>query len=376
MTPEPLNVALACFPTFGGSGVIATELALALAERGHRVHVLARDVPVRLHGKSSVHFHEVTEGEHPILANSGAYPVALAAKLVEVASWERIDIIHVHYAVPHATAAYLAREVLAAEAPGGREAPRVVTTVHGTDITAADASHVAITRFALARSDAVTAPSAYLRQATLELMGGGAPVEVIPNFVDTGRYVPGARRPRGADGELLLAHVSNFRRVKRPLDVIAIFAAVDRVRRARLVLIGDGPERSAAERRVRELGLQDRVDFRGKQERFAEELAAADVFLLPSESESFGVAALEAMSCGVPVVASAVGGLPEVVEHGVSGMLAPVGDIEAMASHALALGDAARWAAFSLAARARAVERFARAPAIDRYESLYRRLLT
>ncbi|WPB80860.1 N-acetyl-alpha-D-glucosaminyl L-malate synthase BshA [Archangium violaceum] len=379
---DRLNLAITCFPTFGGSGLVATEIGLAMAERGHRVHFIARDLPVRLHGMTrKVVFHEVTESDYPALAHSGTYPLALASKMIEVASYAHLDILHVHYAVPHATAAWMAREVL------GDKAPRIVTTLHGTDTTlvGTDPTYLPITRFSILRSDAVTTPSAFLRRATWEGFGipETFPIDVIPNFVDTKRYWPARDRthlrqlfPGLEDGEPVLIHVSNFRPVKRIGDVVSIFAAVQSRRPCRLVMIGDGPERSPAERRVRELGLEARVAFLGKQESFVEMLAASDVFLLPSEQESFGLAALEALSCGIPVVASNIGGIPEQVEHGTTGYLAPVGDVEAMAGHVLELvREPERWRGFSRRARENVLERFQLGPAIDRYEALYRRLL-
>jgi N-acetyl-alpha-D-glucosaminyl L-malate synthase BshA len=379
---ERLNLAITCFPTFGGSGLIATEIGLAMADRGHRVHFIARDLPVRLRGTNrQILFHEVTESDNPALHHSGTYPIALASKMIEVGSYERLDILHVHYAVPHATAAWMAREVL------GNQAPRIVTTLHGTDTTLVglDPSYLPITRFSILRSDAVTVPSEFLRRATWEGFGipESFPIEVIANFVDTVRYAPGRARaclrplfPDLGETEPVLIHVSNFRPVKRISDVVAVFAAVHRQRPCRLIMIGDGPERSPAERRLRELGLDGRVAFLGKQEHFVELLASADVFLLPSEQESFGLAALEALSCGIPVVASAIGGIPELVDLGETGYLSPVGDVEGMAGHVLSLvADRARWAAFSRRARQRVLERFTLAPAMDRYEALYRRLV-
>ncbi|ABF92721.1 glycosyl transferase, group 1 family protein [Myxococcus xanthus DK 1622] len=379
----PLNVAITCFPTFGGSGMVATEIGLAMADRGHRVHFIARDLPVRLHGANrKVVFHEVTESDYPALQQSGTYPIALASKMIEVASYERLDILHVHYAVPHATAAWMAREVL------GHKAPRVVTTLHGTDTTLVgiDPSYLPITRFSITRSDAVTVPSAYLRRATWRGFDipESVPIDVIANFVDTARYAPVRDRaclralfPALRDHEPVLIHVSNFRPVKRITDVVAIFTEVHRHRPCRLVMVGDGPERSPAERMLREMGLEGRVAFLGKQDRFEELVAASDVFLLPSEQESFGLAALEALSCGIPVVASDLGGIPELVTHGETGFLAPLGDVPAMARHVLTLvEDAERWQGFSHRARAQVLERFQKEPAIDRYEALYRRLLT
>lgn len=379
----PLNVAITCFPTFGGSGMVATEIGLAMADRGHRVHFIARDLPVRLHGANrKVVFHEVTESDYPALQQSGTYPIALASKMIEVANYERLDILHVHYAVPHATAAWMAREVL------GHKAPRVVTTLHGTDTTLVgiDPSYLPITRFSITRSDAVTVPSAYLRRATWRGFDipESVPIDVITNFVDTARYAPVRDRaclralfPALRDHEPVLIHVSNFRPVKRIADVVAIFTEVHRHRPCRLVMVGDGPERSPAERMLREMGLEGRVAFLGKQDRFEELVAASDVFLLPSEQESFGLAALEALSCGIPVVASDLGGIPELVTHGETGFLAPLGDVPAMARHVLTLvEDAERWQGFSHRARAQVLERFQKEPAIDRYEALYRRLLT
>jgi L-malate glycosyltransferase len=379
---EPLGIAITCFPTFGGSGVIATEVGLAMAERGHRVHFIARDLPVRL-GNScrGVVFHEVSESEHAALQHSSAYPLALASKMIEVATFESIDVLHVHYAVPHATAAWMAREVL------GPAAPRLVTTLHGTDITlvGTDTSYLPITRFSILKSDAVTAPSEFLRDVTwsgLEIPEA-FDIEVIPNFVDTERYTPRRDRsllsalfPGLLESDPVLCHISNFRPLKRVVDVVEVLRGLTPHGRFHLVMVGDGPDRSAAERRVRELGLGERVVFLGKQEDFAELLAAADVFLLPSETESFGLAALEALSCGVPVIATDVGGIPEVVSHGVNGYLAPVGDIAAMVAHALSLTSRPeRWAAFSERARASVLERFRREPAIDAYEAVYRRVL-
>ncbi|MCP3141503.1 N-acetyl-alpha-D-glucosaminyl L-malate synthase BshA [Pyxidicoccus xibeiensis] len=378
---DSLNVAITCFPTFGGSGMVATEIGLAMADRGHRVHFIARDLPVRLHGTTrKVFFHEVAESDYPALQHSSTYPIALASKMIEVANYERLDVLHVHYAVPHATAAWMAREVL------GDKAPRIVTTLHGTDTTLVgiDPSYLPITRFSILRSDAVTTPSDFLRRATWKGFDipESVPIDVIFNFVDTQRYAPVRDRaclstlfPDLREPEPVLIHVSNFRPVKRIADVVSIFTEVHRRRPCRLVMIGDGPERALAERRLRALELEDRVAFLGKQDRFEELLAAADVFLLPSEQESFGLAALEALSCGIPVVASNIGGIPELVTAGETGFLAPVGDIQAMAGHVLTLvQDPARWKAFSQRARQHVLEHFQLGPAIDRYEALYRRL--
>jgi L-malate glycosyltransferase len=383
-----LKVGIVCYPTFGGSGVVATEVGLALARRGHRIHVLSYDLPSRLdHFVENVVFHEVATRSYPLL-DDGAYTLALASKIVEVCRYEGLDLLHVHYAVPHATSAYLARQIL------GPEAPRIVTTLHGTDITlvGSDPSFLPITRFSIIESDGVTTPSAYLRQATYDRLEvpETLPIEVIPNFVDTDRYVPGPRRnladlcgqvlpcapALAAERPAVLVHVSNFRPLKRVDDVVRIFAEVHRVRPAVLLLIGDGPERSRAEALTRQLGLHHRVVFVGKMVSFVELLQASDVFLMPSESESFGLAALEALSCGIPVVASDVGGIPEVVTEGEVGFLAPVGDVSKMAERVLQiLADPDLGARLSRAARARALQHYGLQPAIDRYEAHYARVL-
>lgn len=375
-----MNVGVSCLSTFGGSGLLASELALGLAARGHQVHVIARELPVRLReGARGMRFHAVVESDYPALAGSSAYPLALASKMIEVSERERLDLLHVHYAVPHATAAWMAREVL------GAAAPRLVVTLHGTDITLVGASpnHLPITRHSIEQCDAVTAPSVYLRDETRRLLGlsPDLQIDVIPNFVDTARFAPGgdaralaALFPPGVSGPTLV-HVSNFRPVKRVADVVAVAALVNRKVPCRLLLIGDGPERAQVERAVDAAFLREQVAFTGAYEGFAPLLAACDVFLLPSSQESFGLAALEAQSCGVPVVASEVGGLPEVIEHGRTGWLAPVGDVEAMAARTLSvLEDPALARRLSEGARARAVERFALGPGLDAYEALYRRV--
>ena len=390
-SPKPLRVGIVCYPTYGGSGVVATEVGIALARRGHRVHVLSYEVPSHLDRfVENVFFHEVEMREYPLF-NHSPYTLALASKIVEVSRYEGLDVLHVHYAVPHATSAYLARQIL------GPEAPRIVTTLHGTDITlvGSDPSFLPITRFSIMESDGVTTPSAYLRQATYDRLDvpDTLPIEVIPNFIDTERFAPlpeGAARRRplelcpslsrageeGGQPPAVLVHVSNFRPLKRVDDVVRIFAEVARVRPAVLLLVGDGPERSRVEALVRQLGLGNRVAFMGKMLSFVELLQASDVFLLPSETESFGLAALEAMSCGVPVVASDVAGIPEVVTEGEVGYLAPVGDVAAMADRVLRLlSDPALHRRFSQAARRRAVEQYFTDPLIDRYEDHYLRVL-
>ncbi|HEY7955315.1 MAG TPA: N-acetyl-alpha-D-glucosaminyl L-malate synthase BshA [Polyangia bacterium] len=370
MSGEPLRIGITCYPTFGGSGIVATEIGLSLARRGHQVHFICGGVPWRLDGfVDNVFFHEVEARDYPLFDHP--YALALASKMVEVATYEKLDLFHVHYAIPHATSAHLARQIL------GPAAPRLVTTLHGTDITVVghERSFLPITRFSIAASDAVTVPSQYLKDATYELLGlpGEVPIEVIPNFVDTDEYAPGPRAP-GAPRRLV--HNSNFRPLKRVGDVVEVFARVHREIPCELVLIGDGPDRSTVELKVRELGLTRAVKFLGKQLHFVEVLQGADAFLLPSASESFGLAALEALSCGVPVVASDVGGLAEVITDGETGFLRPLGAVDQMAEAVLRLlRDEPLRLRMSQAARASAIARFPREPMVARYEACYRRVL-
>lgn len=389
MSERPLNIGIACYASFGGSGIVAAELGLALARRGHGVHFISRGVPRRSgDGGERVFFHEVRAPDYPVMAES-PYTVALASTLVEVSRAQHLDLLHVHYAVPHAASAFLARSTL------GAEAPRLVTTLHGTDTTivGSDVSYQSVTRFCVAQSDGITVPSAALRDGAQRGLGleadrgaRGAAIRVIPNFVDTDRFAPSEDSSSeaclaqlfGADvsDELVLAHVSNFRAVKRIGDLVEVFARVAAEVPARLVLIGDGPERSAAEARLHELGLAERVRFLGMQERFADLLARADVFVLPSEEESFGLAALEAQACGVPVVGSETGGLAEVIADGETGLLAPVGAVDVLTGHVLGLArDPERRREMGRRARERAVSRFRREPVVDRYEAFYREVL-
>ncbi len=365
-----LAVGITCYHTFGGSGIVATEIGLELARRGHRVHFICAEPPARLEPATpNLVFHRVELRDYPLLLE-GQYPLALASQMIEVAKKERLDLWHVHYALPHATSAYLAQQIL------GPRAPRVVTTLHGTDVVLVgnDPSYLPITRFSIERSDGVTAPSAFLAQATRDNFGITRDIEVIPNFVDGARFSPAATPPAG--GPPRIVHSSNFRALKRVDDVIAVFERVRRGRACRLALLGDGPERPRIEAEVRARGLDDDVTFLGEQLDVVGTLRRAHVFLLPSETESFGLAALEALACGVPVVASRAGGLPEVVREGESGYLLPVGDVDAMAAAvARILDDAALHRRLSAAARADAVERFSRAPMVTRYERYYERVL-
>jgi N-acetyl-alpha-D-glucosaminyl L-malate synthase BshA len=372
-----LRVGIACFSTFGGSGVIAAEIGMSLARRGHQVHFISDDVPGRLDpSRPNVFFHPVAVRDYPSLKH-GLYPLALASKMIEVARQQRLHVLHAHYAVPHAASAYLARQVL------GADAPRIVTTLHGTDITlvGVDPSFLPLTRFAIAASDALTVPSAWLKEATYRNLqvATDTPIDVIANFVDTDAFSPAPGPDDGAAaaaGPPILIHVSNFRPLKRVGDVVAIFARLQAELPVALRLVGDGPDRPRVEALVHSLGLTGSVQFLGERVALPEVLRQSALFLLPSETESFGLAALEAMACGLPVVASNVGGIPEVVVDGEVGLLAPAGDVAAMARHARRLlTDEALRRRFGEAARRRAETCFRLEPAVDRYEAIYRRVL-
>jgi len=370
-----MKVAIVCYPSHGGSGVIASELALGLAERGHTAHIVSYAVPFRLgEFNPRVKLHEVEVSTYPLFKYP-PYTLGLATKLAEVATEEKLDIIHAHYAVPHAVSAFLAREIL------GAGAPKIVTTLHGTDITlvGADESFHRVTKFAMEVSDAVTAVSKYLKRRTIEEFSLERDIDVIYNFVDTsrGHEAPECGRELWApNGEKILMHASNFRPVKRVSDVVRIFDLVRKDVPSKLLLVGEGPERLFVQQLVKELKLKEHVHFLGEQDNLDTILGCADLFLLPSEQESFGLVALEAMSCRVPVVGAAVGGLPEVVIHGETGYLAPVGEIRAMAEGAIELlTKAPRHAQFADAGRSRAVSAFDAAKIIPQYEALYERLL-
>jgi len=380
MTAPPLRVGVVCFSTFGGSGVVAAEVATSLARRGHAVHVFSDDLPGRLApAQPNVTFHKVAPPAYPQLKHS-PYTLALTSMIVEVSRRERLDVIHAHYALPHAVSAHLAREVLAADPAGRHAAPKLVTTLHGTDITLVgnDPSFLPLTRFSIAASDAVTTPSAWLARATHETLGVPASVaiEVVPNFVDAARFRPASETPRPLPPAPVVVHVSNFRPVKRVPDVLEIFARLRAERPARLRLVGDGPDRAAVAALAARLGVAADVEFLGERVDLPGVLREADLFLLPSETESFGLAALEAMASGVPVVASAVGGLPEVIPDGEVGFLCPLGDVEAMAAAARRLfDDPTLHARLSAAARRLAETRYRVEPAVDRYISIYRRAI-
>jgi L-malate glycosyltransferase len=373
-----MKLGITCYPTYGGSGAVATELGLELARRGHEVHFITYDSPFRLRGYAErVFFHQVETrmGRYPLFDHY-PYTLALASKQHEVATRVGLDILHVHYAIPHATTAFLAREMLR-----GERDLRVITTLHGTDITLVgqESSFYAITKFSIERSDAVTAVSAYLRDETYRAFGCvSCDLKMIPNFVNLQEYRPGepvGRLGLAPDGHKLVTHVSNFREVKRVKDVVRVFARIHRAMPATLVMIGDGPERVDAEQEARELGVGQDVKFLGRLDSVASLLQASDLFILPSQTESFGLAALEAMACGSPVVASRAGGLPEVVDDGVNGILEPVGSVEAMSRRAVELlRDAERHAAMRGAAIAKARE-FSADAIVPMYEALYQEVI-
>ena len=373
-----MKIGITCYPTFGGSGVVATELGIALARRGDEVHFISYALPSRLGlPRPRVFFHEVVAPTYPLFV-SPPYTLALATKMAEVAAHARLDLLHVHYALPHAISAILAREM----SVGNGIRLRIVTTLHGTDITIVgqDRSYLPITRWGIEQSDAVTAVSSYLRAVTVREFGVRRTVHVIPNFVDSQLYRPGEVSPYARslcrEEESVLVHVSNFRPVKRVADVLAVFDRVRRQMPARLLLIGDGPDRSLAERLAREGGFEDKTTFLGNVPSIETILPVGKLFLLPSDAESFGLAALEAMACGLPVIGTAVGGLPEVVEDGKSGYLRPVGDVEGMAQAALSLlRDPQKLASFAAEARRRAVEEFPIDAAVARYRKLYEETL-
>ncbi len=372
-----LRVGIVCYPMPGGSGVVATELGMSLAERGHEAHFITSSHPSRLRAyEPGVFLHKVDSVDYPLFQQHSPYALGLAVKIREVAVQHDLDVIHAHYAIPHAASAFLAREMLRPRRL------RVMTTLHGTDITLVGAmpSYYEMTRFSIEQSDHVTAVSEFLREATVREFGVTRPIEVIPNFVDTRVFRPECRpeirRRLAPEGERIVMHVSNFRPVKNLEVVVDVFAGVARDIPSRLVLVGDGPERDRAERRSREHGVLDRVVFLGDQEYVADLLPAADVFLLPSGHESFGLAALEAMACGVPVVGSRIGGLPEVIVDGETGHLCDPDDVACMQELVRnLLTDEIRRREMGRRARERAEACFARDPVVDRYVDAYRRLM-
>jgi N-acetyl-alpha-D-glucosaminyl L-malate synthase BshA len=341
-----MNIGIVCYPTFGGSGVVATELGKALAKKGHKIHFISYSQPVRLdYFSENIFYHEVAVSNYPLF-DYQPYELVLASKLVDVALYENLDLLHVHYAIPHASAAYMAKQILASK---GKKVP-FITTLHGTDITLVgkDASFEPVITFAISQSDGITSVSESLKQDTYKHFGVRKPIHVIPNFICIEDYdkIYEKNNPEetakhknfyAPNGEKILMHISNFRKVKRIEDVIRIFDKVRKKMPAKLLLIGDGPERTHIERLCRELNTCEDVKLLGKVVNPEEHLLLADLFLLPSETESFGLAALEAMASHVPVISSNTGGIPEVNIHGVSGYLSDVGDVDDMAKNAIAI---------------------------------------
>lgn len=365
-----MKIGMVCYPTYGGSGVVATELGKALADKGHQIHFISYAMPMRLNGYSgNVFYHEVEMASYPLF-DFPLYTPALASKIVEVAQFEKLDLVHAHYAIPHATSAYLARQIL-------KDKLKIVTTLHGTDITLVglEPSFLPVMKFSIEQSDGVTAVSRFLREKTTTNYGIEKDIRVIPNFVDIDKYkriacedICGQFAPKG---ERVLIHISNFRAVKRVQDVVRVFDQVQKKIPSKLILVGDGPDRSSCELLVRELGIHEHVKFLGKQQELVPILSAADLFLMPSQSESFGLSALEAMACEVPVISSSVGGLPELQLHGQTGYIAEIGDIDRMARYAIELlNNEGRLKLFREAARRRALE-FDVRKIVNQYEAYY-----
>jgi len=377
-----MKIGITCYPTYGGSGVVATELGIELAALGHQVHFITYSQPFRLTGREKgIFYHEVPVSNYPLFEYP-PYDLALATRMSEVGEYYDLDLLHVHYAIPHSVSALLARQMLAAR---GRRLP-FVTTLHGTDITLVglDRSYLPITRFGIEESDGVTSISQYLKDKTLEEFQIKNHIQVIPNFVNCDVYKPfadhatreKARERYAYPGEKILLHLSNFRPVKRVTDVVKVFAKVVEQVPSRLLLVGDGPDRSSAEWLAHNLGIQDRISFLGKQESVNELLPVADLMIMPSELESFGLAALEAMACKVPTIATRVGGVPELIEDSVTGRLFPVGATEAMAQAAIdLLTNPEKLEAMGKAGRASAQARYCASRIIPLYEKYYEEVL-
>ncbi|MFD1768465.1 N-acetyl-alpha-D-glucosaminyl L-malate synthase BshA [Sphingobacterium suaedae] len=373
-----MKIGIVCYPTFGGSGVVATELGKALASNGHEIHFITYSQPARLDFFSeNLYYHEVAMAQYPLFDFS-PYESALASKLVDVVKFEQLDLLHVHYAIPHASVAYLAKQILATY---GIHIP-VVTTLHGTDITLVgkDKSFSPVVTFSINQSDGVTAVSENLRQQTLESFEIAREVRVIPNFIDFSRFHSKSKehfkRAIAPGNERVITHTSNFRKVKNTQDVVRIFQKVNEVIPSKLLMVGDGPERRNAEELARQLGVSQDVRFLGKQDAIEEILSVSDLFLMPSSSESFGLAALEAMACHVPVISSNTGGLPELNVQGISGFLSEIGDVDDMAKHAMyILEDCDRLQQFKEAAFARAKE-FDLVNILPLYEAYYEEVVS
>jgi L-malate glycosyltransferase len=373
-----MNIGITCYPTYGGSGVVATELGKALADRGHKVHFISYALPMRLDTfRDNIFYHEVDIPSYPLFEHQ-LYSLALAGKMVDVMRYEKLDVLHVHYAIPHAVSGYMAKQIVKNELP-----TKLVTTLHGTDITIVglEPSFLPLVKFSIEQSDAVTSVSRFLREKTLTNFNiKNREIDVITNFIDTDLYkrtdATRLRQQIAPNGEKVMIHISNFREVKRVPDTVRILSEVRKHVDAKLLLVGDGPQRSEVEHLTRELGLTDHVKLLGKQSALPEILSAADLFLLPSQSESFGLAALEAMSCSVPVVATSAGGIPEVIIHGETGYVAEMGDTNRMAKYAIdLLTNQRKYDRFSEASRQRSVECFRTDLIVPEYEAVYERVV-
>jgi N-acetyl-alpha-D-glucosaminyl L-malate synthase BshA len=377
-----MKIGITCYPTYGGSGVVATELGIELAARGHECHFITYSQPFRLRDdQPNIFFHEVEVSHYPLF-DFPPYDLALATRMAEVAQFYALDLLHVHYAIPHSVSALLAKQMIGSLPKGSWRLP-FVTTLHGTDITLVgqDRSYLPITRFSIEQSDGVTAISKYLREKTYQEFNVRNEIQVISNFVNCDVYkrtgeARSKRHEFAKDDEKLIVHLSNFRPVKRVWDVVEIFDRIQQQVPAKLMLIGDGPDRSRAEWLAMEKGIHDKILFLGKQDLVHEKLAMADMMLLPSELESFGLAALEAMACEVVPIATDVGGLPEVIEHGRTGFLARVGDVDTMARYAIeTLADETRLREMASQARLSAQARYCTSKIIPQYEDFYRKVL-
>ncbi|MBS1644648.1 MAG: N-acetyl-alpha-D-glucosaminyl L-malate synthase BshA [Bacteroidetes bacterium] len=371
-----MKIGIVCYPTFGGSGVMATELGMALSEKGHEVHFITYQQPVRLHFHPNIYYHEVSVPTYPLF-DFPPYESALTSTMVSVIANHDLDLLHVHYAIPHASAAYFAKQILKKI---NKDIP-FITTLHGTDITLVgkDATYAPVVTFSINESDAITAVSANLRDETYNSFPITKEIKVIPNFVDTSRFHQSDKahfkKMLAPNDEKILVHVSNFRKVKRVEDAIQVFAKVLEKIPSKLLMIGDGPERQHVEELSRKLAVHHEVRFLGKQEQMEEILSISDLFILPSQYESFGLAALEAMACAVPVISSNAGGIPEINIHGLTGFLSNVGDVDDMATHAIALlGDEAKLEAAKDAALNQA-RHFEKSTIIPQYESLYKHVI-
>ncbi len=373
-----MKIGITCYPTYGGSGVVATELGKELAQKGHQVHFISYAMPHRLNQfYENIFFHEVEFSNYPLFEHS-LYTLALASKMIEVIEYEKLDLMHVHYAIPHAASAYLAKQII----KKSKSDIKIITTLHGTDITLVglEPHFLPLVKFSIEESDGVTAVSRFLKEKTLTNYNIEKEIEVIYNFIDVDLYQKGEnesfKKCIAPNGEKILMHTSNFRPVKRVADTIKILAKVRKEVDAKLVLIGDGPDRSECERLARELDLQKDVFFLGKQDGLSELLSTADVFLMPSQSESFGLSALEAMSCSIPVVSTSVGGLPELIVHNEVGFIAEIGDTDRMAKYTVdLLTNKKKYELFAQNARNRTLKYFDKSLILPQYINYYEKVL-